>query len=196
MAPSPCIELERHHRVVLLEIARGAIECAAAGVERPAQPAPTGEGVLQARLGTFVTLTIGRALRGCIGTLQGSEPLYHAVADAAYSAARRDPRFQPLQADELAATRIEISVLSPTETLRVDSREALLAALRPGVDGLLLEEGRMRSTFLPKVWEQLPEPEQFLAQLLAKAGLPQDHWSDTLQIRRYRALTFGDASLQ
>jgi len=69
----------------------------------------------------------------------------------------------------------------------------LLAELRPGIDGLLLEDGRHRSTFLPKVWEQLPEAREFLGQLLAKAGLPADHWSPSLRVHRYRALTFGDA---
>ena len=83
--------------------------------------------------------------------------------------------------------------LTPVEPLAATSREDLLAQLQPGADGLLLQDGRYRSTFLPKVWEQLPEPYDFLAQLLAKAGLPADHWSPSLRVHRYQTLTFGDA---
>jgi AmmeMemoRadiSam system protein A len=196
MAPLFSIELSETHQGALLDIARDAIEYAATGGLPPGPRSDTTDEPLQARVGTFVTLTIRRQLRGCIGSLQGSDPLCHAVADAAYSAARRDPRFAPLRAAELPATRIEISVLSQPEGLEVASRAHLLSALRPGVDGLVLEDGRHRSTFLPKVWEQLPRPEQFLAQLLAKAGLPPDHWSDTLRFNRYQAISFGETVLQ
>lgn len=190
MAPSHCIELSECQQGQLLAIARQAIQCHLAGLEPPepdclAQP-------LKARLGTFVTLSMGAALRGCIGTLQGTAPLHLAVADAARSAACRDPRFPALRDHELAGLQIEIAVLSPLQPLPAASREMLMARLRPGIDGLLLEDRGRRSTFLPKVWEQLPDPEEFLAQLLAKAGLPPGHWSDTLRLQRYQALSFRD----
>ena len=87
---------------------------------------------------------------------------------------------------------IEISVLSALQEIQPADRESLLAQLRPGQDGLLLEDGRHRSTFLPKVWEQLPDPEQFLQQLLLKAGLPPDHWSDNLRFQHYSTLSFSE----
>jgi AmmeMemoRadiSam system protein A len=147
---------------------------------------------LQQQHAVFVTLTRSARLRGCIGTLEPVTPLAIAVADSAHGAAYRDPRFPPMRPDELERTTIEISVLTATRPLAAASREVLLERLRPGVDGLVLQDGRHRSTFLPKVWEQLPDPREFLAQLLAKAGLPADHWSPTLQLHRYGALTFGD----
>jgi AmmeMemoRadiSam system protein A len=140
----------------------------------------------------FVTLTRETRLRGCIGTIQPSGPLVRAVAESAYSAAFRDPRFPQLQVEELAGTSIEISVLSPMEPLAAASRDALVAVLQPGVDGLLLEDGRYRSTFLPKVWEQLPDPDAFLDQLFLKAGLPAGHWSPSLRVHRYQTLTFSE----
>ena len=146
----------------------------------------------------FVTLVTNGGLRGCIGSLLPSAPLAIAVAEAARAAAHSDPRFPPLAIEELPATCIEISVLSALERIAVESRHALLDALRPGVDGLLLEEGHHRSTFLPKVWDQLPHAEDFLSQLLAKAGLPADHWSPSIQVHRYTASNFaetGDPSI-
>jgi len=193
MAPLYCIELDRQQQQLLLGIARQAIQCELNGRQPPAPVPESLAEPLTAQLGTFVTLSLNGALRGCIGTLQGSQPLHVAVADAARSAAARDPRFPALQAHELGSIRIEISVLSELQPLVADSREALLASLRPGIDGLLLEDRRYRSTFLPKVWEQLPDPEAFLAQLLAKAGLPGTHWSSTLRFQRYEALSFSEA---
>jgi hypothetical protein len=190
MAPSRCIELSERQQDQLLGIARQAIQCQLSGLARPAPDCLAQQ--LEARLGTFVTLTRAAALRGCIGTLHGTLPLHLAVADAARSAARSDPRFPPLQAHELAGIQIEIAVLSPLQPLPAVSRELLLASLRPGIDGLLLEDQGRRSTFLPKVWEQLPDPEEFFAQLLAKAGLPPGHWSGTLRLQRYQALSFRE----
>jgi AmmeMemoRadiSam system protein A len=146
--------------------------------------------VLLVQRGVFVTLTLEQKLRGCIGNMAATDPLPVAVSDAAFSAAFRDPRFTPLEAEELPQTRIEISVLSPSEALAVDSREQLLEQLVPGVDGLVLRDGRHRATFLPKVWEQLPVADAFLEQLLHKAGLPGDHWSETLCFERYYATSF------
>jgi AmmeMemoRadiSam system protein A len=192
MARSSCIELTAGERRQLLAIARQSIACGLQGgaALKPvvAQLPPA----LSTIAAVFVTLNRNHQLRGCIGSLQASEALACAVADAAFSAAFRDPRFVPLQSDELASTLIEISVLSPLQPLAVASRDELLAKLRPGVDGLLLEQGAHRSTFLPLVWQQLATPGLFLEQLLVKAGLPADYWSAGLRFERYQALCFSE----
>lgn len=134
----------------------------------------------------FVTLRRGGELRGCIGSLQAHRPLCQDVVHNAYAAALEDPRFMPLRAEELDGLELHISLLGPSEPLEVANEAALLKALRPGVDGLILEDGPHRATFLPSVWEQLPEPVQFLQQLKRKAGLPADHWSATMRFARYQ----------
>ena len=192
MAVSSCIDLPRESRSRLLGIARQSIHL---GLEarRTLTVAPADSGdPLSAVHGVFVTLTQRTNLRGCIGSLEGTAPLAQAVADAAYGAAFRDPRFPALGASECARTRVEISVLSALEPMAVTCRGHLLDTLVPGRDGLVLEDGDHRSTFLPKVWEQLPEPEAFLGQLLLKAGLPPDHWSSSVRLMRYRTLSFAD----
>lgn len=139
----------------------------------------------------FVTLHSHGELRGCIGSLQAHQPLIEDVAHNAYAAAFSDPRFPPLHVSELAGLEIHLSLLSPASPLTFESEEALLQQLRPGEDGLILEEGRQRGTFLPSVWEQLPAPELFLQHLKQKAGLPPDYWSDTLKVSRYTTESFG-----
>ena len=109
-----------------------------------------------------------------------------------FSAAFHDPRFPPVQAEEVQDIGIEISVLSTMEPIPVLSRQAVLAQLKPRVDGLLLRKGQYHATFLPTVWTQLPEPEQFLGHLLVKAGLPPDYWSAELELFRYRTLSFAE----
>lgn len=136
---------------------------------------------------TFVTLEKNHQLRGCIGMLEALRPLAEDIAKNAYSAAFNDPRFPPLQAGELDGLDIHLSILTPAEPVSFSSEQDLLTQLQPGIDGLILEEGHRRGTFLPSVWESLPEPEQFLRHLKQKAGLPADYWSDTLKVYRYRA---------
>lgn len=140
---------------------------------------------------TFVTLQKDGHLRGCIGTLEPRRPAVADVAHNAYAAGFSDPRFSPLQRDELRALHIHIALLSPHEALHFKSEADLLARLRPGVDGLVLAEGLRRGTFLPAVWESLPAPADFLRQLKLKAGLPPDYWSDTLRVERYTTTAFG-----
>ena len=147
---------------------------------------------LRAPRAAFVTLTRGGQLCGCIGHLEACQPLVQDVAENAYSAAFRDPRFPPLGPDELADLEVHISVLSPPEPIAVSSEAELLGRLRPGTAGLTLEDRGHRGTFLPAVWESLPEPAQFLAHLKQKAGLSPGHWSDSLRISRYTAESFGD----
>jgi len=136
---------------------------------------------------TFVTLQKQHQLRGCIGMLQAVRPLAEDIAENAFSAAFKDPRFPPLQADELDGLEIHLSILTPAEPIVFTSEQDLLDKLQPDIDGLILEEGYRRGTFLPAVWESLPEPRQFLRHLKQKAGLPANYWSDTVRVSRYRA---------
>lgn len=133
----------------------------------------------------FVTLNLAGELRGCIGSLQPHRPLADDVVDNAFSAAFRDPRFPPVTARELPVLDIHISILSPTQPMHFSSEQDLLRQLRPGIDGLVLQDGQHRGTFLPQVWEALPTPEEFLSQLKRKAGLPISHWSPTIRVERY-----------
>ncbi len=140
---------------------------------------------------TFVTLEKKHQLRGCIGMLEAVFPLVEDVAENAFSAAFKDPRFPPLQKSELDDLEIHISILGEPEPMMFSSEEDLIAQIRPNVDGLILEEGRHRGTFLPSVWETLPDKKQFLRHLKNKAGLPADYWSDSIKIFRYTAEVFG-----
>lgn len=136
---------------------------------------------------TFVTLEIDHALRGCIGMLEAVFPLVEDVAENAFSAAFKDPRFPPVQAYELDNLEIFISVLSEPEPIVFSSEEDLLTQIRPHVDGLILKRGRQHGTFLPSVWDTLPEKTEFLRRLKHKAGLPTDEWSDAIRVYRYTA---------
>jgi AmmeMemoRadiSam system protein A len=140
----------------------------------------------------FVTLTQGGDLRGCIGSLEAWRPLGQDVRANALAAAFDDPRFPPLRPEELAQTRIEVSVLSPPEPIQFADRADLLAQLRPGVDGLVLEAPGHRGTFLPQVWEQLPTPEEFLDHLVVKAHLRPGYWSRAVRISRYTVTAFEE----
>ena len=134
---------------------------------------------------SFVTLKKNQSLRGCIGSLEAHKCLVEDIAFNAFAAAFRDPRFQKLDSEELDF------VLGPSQALTFDSQQTLLDMLRPGQDGLILQDRNARSTFLPAVWESLPQPEEFLKQLKIKAGLPADYWSDTLEVWRYTTESFG-----
>jgi AmmeMemoRadiSam system protein A len=159
-----------------------------------ARPLPLTPGSYPAPLeepgAVFVTLEQGGRLRGCIGSYVASRPLVEDVAENAFAAAFLDPRFHPLSPEEVASVDLHISLLTPLVPVDVASRDELLATLRPGVDGLLLEDPPHRATFLPQVWEALPDPEDFLDQLFLKGGLPRGHWSPTLRIHRYTVLEF------
>ena len=134
---------------------------------------------------SFVTLTRNGTLRGCIGTLEAHRPLGLDVRENAVAAAFHDPRFMPLTLAEFEETRVEVSLLSPSEPLVVVNEEDALISLRPGIDGVVFEYGYYRSTFLPQVWEQLPEPAEFMAHLKRKAGLPVDFWAEQVRLSRY-----------
>ena len=144
---------------------------------------------LRERRASFVTLYRNGKLRGCIGTLEPNRSLVEDIAHNAYQAAFSDPRFMPLTAAEFDSVDIHLSVLSLLQPLVFNSEPELLMQLRPRIDGLVLIEGRLRSTFLPAVWEQLPEPQLFFSELKRKAGLPTDYWSDTVTVQRYTVET-------
>ena len=170
---------------VLLRIARAAITEALAQTYEPIDDEIKNESWLQQKAASFVTLTQHGQLRGCIGTLQAYRPLLEDVSSNARAAAFKDPRFPPLTADELADTEVEVSLLSPMQDMQFSDEQDALAQLQPAVDGLVFEHGHYRSTFLPQVWEQLPERKDFVAHLKQKAGLPADFWADDVRLARY-----------
>lgn len=191
MEPSPSTErptLPSGWGPVLVGLARSAIR---RRLGLAVDGAEVGGHWLDARGATFVTLEIRGRLRGCIGSLRPTRSLRHDVRENAVAAAFRDPRFPPLEVEELAALAVKVSVLSPFEPLAATSEEELLLELRPGHDGLVLRCGLHRATFLPQVWEQLPEPRQFLERLREKAGLPPGFWRDDLAFERYTVESWG-----
>jgi AmmeMemoRadiSam system protein A len=165
----------------LLPIARAAISVALGRALAAAENADW----LQESGATFVTLMRHGQLRGCIGTLQARRSLLADVKSNAVAAALHDPRFSALTLTELADTRIEVSMLSAMQTMCFDNEADALAQLRPGLDGVVFEFERYRSTFLPQVWEQLPTALEFMAQLKHKAGLSADFWDARVRLQRY-----------
>ena len=149
---------------------------------------------LQAPCGNFVTLKIDGQLRGCIGSLVGYEPLVEGVRDNTLNAALHDPRFRPLSNKELDRVSIEVSVLTAPQPLAYHDADELVAKLRPHVDGVTIRKGLARATFLPQVWEQLPDARTFLTQLCLKAGLSGEAWRrGDLEIETYQAQYFEEA---
>ena len=149
---------------------------------------------LQALCGTFVTLKIGGQLRGCIGSLAGYEPLVEGVRSNAINAALHDPRFRPLTDQELDRVSIEVSILTTPQPMVYADADELLAKLRPHVDGVTIRKGLARATFLPQVWEQLPDARGFLSQLCLKAGLDGQAWRrGDLEVETYQVQYFEEA---
>ena len=165
----------------LLKRARNAI---AAKLGLPAQSEPT-HPELSAPGATFVTLTKNGQLRGCIGSLSAHRNLEPDVRANALAAAFGDPRFKPVVAEEWPQIRIEVSLLDAATPMTVADEADALRQLQPGVDGLIFECQGRRSTFLPQVWESLPEPRMFLTRLKEKAGLPGDFWATDVRLSRY-----------
>jgi len=143
---------------------------------------------------TFVTLRLGSALRGCIGSIKPQQPLAQDVNKNAFNAAFHDPRFPPLRSDEYPDLNIHISVLSDFESIDFLNQTELLSQIRKNRDGLLLEFGPHRSLLLPSVWKDLPDKQQFLQHLKMKAGLQAEFWSDQLKIQRFTTQSFSRAA--
>lgn len=145
---------------------------------------------------TFVTLTQDGELRGCIGSIEAWRPLDQDIRANACAAAFRDPRFAPLTRQELPRTRVEVSLLTRPEPIAFADEADALRQLRPGVDGAVIEYGGHRGTFLPQVWESLPEPKDFLVHLKEKAGLPPDFWAQDVRLLRYEVTKWKEPTIR
>ncbi len=143
---------------------------------------------------TFVTLTQAGALRGCIGTVERWRPLAQDLRSNAVAAALGDQRFPPLRLEELDRTHIEVSLLSTPEPMNCPDEAAAVTVLRPEVDGVVFRYDGHRATFLPQVWERLPDPRDFLAALRRKAGLPEDLWDEKVHLARYTVTAWEETS--
>jgi AmmeMemoRadiSam system protein A len=186
-------KLSANDRQTLLKIAREAI---GAVVERQKPPeldlAACSED-LRIDGASFVTLTIAERLRGCIGTLEAYQPLILDVQEHAIAAATQDYRFPPVTAMEVPLLEIEISRLTPTQPLEYQDWRDLIAKLRPGVDGVLIRDGFQRATFLPQVWEKIPDPQEFLTQLCNKMGAEGNRWrTKKLMVSIYQVEEFKE----
>lgn len=198
MAHMSCTEqllvaLDEHERVALLRVARASILHGLAN-DRPLELEIT---QMTGRLGehraSFVSVYHRAQLRGCVGNLAATRALANDVARNAHLAASQDRRFEPLTDTELSATAIEVAVLSAPEPIPFESEADLHRRLVPCEDGVILTDNNSsRATFLPKVWEKLPHPEDFIRELKCKAGLPADYWSESLRFARYRTISFSD----
>lgn len=173
---------------LLLELARKTIEKGTKNVWLSEAEIAELPPVLKEMRGCFVTLNKGGALRGCVGYILPVAPLYQAVIENGYNAAYQDSRFPPVKADEIASLHIEISILTVPERLNYDDAADLLEKLNPGKDGVIISKGYYSATFLPQVWEQLPDREEFLGHLCYKAGLSRNEWrTGELDVEIYHA---------
>jgi AmmeMemoRadiSam system protein A len=148
---------------------------------------------LKAKSGTFVTLNKKGTLRGCIGSLTPSETIVESVKRNAINAAFHDYRFDPLTPTELDDVEIELSILTEPEVLKYEDPADLISKLKPGEDGVIIRFGASRATFLPQVWKQLPDPQDFLNHLCLKAGLAADAWQTSkLEVLIYQVQYFEE----
>ena len=183
--------LELASRELLLYLAAAAIESglgSSGNVPPDARELPSD---LRREKASFVTLTIAGRLRGCCGALEPHQLLATDVWHNAQSSAFRDPRFDPLQLEEWCHADLEIAVLSPLERVPSQSEPALLRELRPGVDGVVIAWHGRRATFLPKVWQTIPDPREFLLHLKSKAGWRDDFWAPDVEAWRYETDTMA-----
>ena len=185
--------LTKEDRKTLLKLARGALEEGVGG-----QPlSPLDLNTLSSRLiepgATFVTLTINHQLRGCVGALEATLALAEDVRVHAVAAALDDYRFPAVREEEVSKIKIEISRLTLPKLLSFDNPGKLLEQIRPGVDGVVLQQGDRRATFLPQVWEKVPKVEVFLSMLCRKMGVHSDQWRSTkLQVFTYQVEEFQE----
>ena len=186
-------QLTDDEKKVLLKIARQAIESSVCGTEMvPFDPEKL-PGRLQAKGASFVTLTIHGGLRGCIGALEAYLPLAEDVREHAIAAATQDYRFSPVRPDEVKKIRIEISRLTPPVDVEYKDADDLLGRLRPGIDGVILQDGAHRATFLPQVWEKLPDAATFLSYLCNKMGASENLWRwKKIRVRTYQVEEFHE----
>ena len=177
----------------ILHLARAAMEYAVLGKKLPPLDINSLTPQLRENGASFVTLTIDNELRGCIGTLEAHQPLAQDVREHAVAAALEDPRFPPVDKNELSRIKLEVSCLTTPSPLEYSSSEDLLRLLRPHVDGVILKKNHRRATFLPQVWEKIPKPEDFLDHLCVKMGARSDLWQYTkLQVYTYQVEEFHE----
>lgn len=169
-------QLSPQDQNILLQLAREAVTDAVNGEPIPGLDLNRLPEILKEERASFVTLTINDQLRGCIGTIEAYRPLAIDVQEHAVAAALHDFRFPPVKPAETELIRIEISVLTPKTPLHYEKPQELLTKIRPQVDGVILEDGHKKATFLPQVWEKVPDPETFLSHLCLKMGAPFDLW--------------------
>jgi AmmeMemoRadiSam system protein A len=183
--------LDAPARRVLLGVARDSIEQSLlSGARAPFSPSGFSAPLTEWR-STFVTLMLRERLRGCCGRLEPERPLIEDVWHNAYAAGFQDPRFDPLAAHELSNLQIEVSILAPLERIDVNSTEELLAALTPGKHGLVLGSSGQRVTFIPHVWEGIPDATTFVRELRRKAGWLDEGWQTDLEAWRFEAEAFS-----
>lgn len=180
------------HREMLLKAARQTLTSYTKRGKPPAIDETSFPHALRGYGASFVTLQKDGRLRGCIGSLAAHQPLIRDVAQNTLKAGTADPRFKPVTAGEVDSLRLKISLLSPSGPMTFENEADLLSQLQPHHDGLILRDRGSRGVFLPMVWDSLPEPADFLAGLKVKAGLPKDHWSDTLEVSRFCAESFTE----
>jgi len=183
--------MKEPYQTLLLETAKRAIKFGLTESSTLPIDAEDFEPALQEFRASFVTLHLKGALRGCIGTLEAYQPLIIDVAENAFNAAFKDPRFSALNSKEFPHLDYHISILTPPSALIIDSEADLLNQLRPNIDGIIIKEGMKRGTFLPSVWEQLPDKKSFLTQLKLKAGFSPNYWSNNITIERYEVDSFS-----
>ena len=182
--------LTDNHKKKLKQIAKDSIEYGLSHQRPLAIDLATMPAELSTVRATFVTLEINDQLRGCIGMLTARRPLAEDVADNSYAAAYSDTRFPPVDRCEINQLSIHISILNPAEQLDVNSETDLIQLLRPGIDGLIIKDKLHRATFLPSVWQSLPQAEDFVRQLKVKAGFDANYWSKDMCAYRYTTDSF------
>lgn len=189
-------QLTAEEKQFLLHLAREAMEHAVRGRKLPPLDVNSLPPHLRENGASFVTLTIQSELRGCIGALEAYQPLAEDVREHAIASALEDPRFHPVVESELNRIQLEVSRLTAPQLLEYSSSEDLLLKLNPHVDGVILKDGHRRATFLPQVWEKIPNPENFLDQLCAKMGAPKNLWrSAKLQVYVYQVEEFDETKV-
>ncbi|GAA1032512.1 hypothetical protein GCM10009557_31250 [Virgisporangium ochraceum] len=191
MIPSEAVGVEQADGAAVARLAAAVVRARLTG--RPVPDDVPDRAALTVPGASFVTLEAGGRLRGCIGTIEAARPLYLDVIRNAQRA-MRDPRMAPVEAAEWPALDVKVAVLAPGRAIPAGTRAEFVAALRPGVDGVLITDGERRATFLPAVWAKLSDPDVFVDSLLAKGGWPAAGWPPGLTASTYTTAEYRDRS--
>lgn len=186
-------ELTDGEKQTLLKLARESIKFALHGKKLPKLNLDSFTPALREQGASFVTLTVQDQLRGCIGALEARQPLVEDVREHAIAAALEDPRFLPVEKNELNRIRIEVSILSVPQVLKYESSQELIQKLKPHIDGVIIKQGERKATFLPQVWEKVSNPKEFMNQLCYKLSGDPNLWQETkLQVFTYQVEEFQE----